>query len=549
MKSRERVALALAAVMSLVALSVLVWRVQRGIDFTDEAFHVALPMRFALGDRPFVDELNLAQTAGLLIYPLVKLHMLVRGTTGIFLFLRIVYVVFFFGVALCVFRLARTKLPTHAALLAAAAYLPFIPYGSPALSYNTLGCGLLTAGLCVTTRALLARDEAPTLLRDPFYWGGLLLGASAFAYPTLVSSAVIAAAAVFLLARGNRIRSTIRTALGGVTFALIVSPVFLRAGGHAIREMLAYSTGIMTLSTSKAPILWRAFLGQHPELVMTFGGVAIALALSRRWPVAAALLVPVVPFLARETSVTGILTSLGFVASVALLAPLFALALRDSRFGITLLVGVWLPSMSAGAALAWSSGNGAVAAGVGLYPAAIVGVVLMTTWIFELTRTIPLGTVRLVFGFAPVVHLYVMTKLLAADDAVYRDASVPELTARITEGPYKGLLTSPSRRASLVATSRTILSLATSRRTVFYYDFPAGYLITQTRPVVPSAWMFAIEPRMSTDARVFSERAQPGDVVFHLGATLNPANPLDRAVSSRASPLGYHDAFSVWVVR
>ena len=175
---------------------------------------------------------------------------------------------------------------------------------------------------------------------------------------------------------------------------------------------------------------------------------------------------------------------------------------------------------------------------------------LLTTWIAELTRALPFTGLRLLFGFAPLVQLYVMTKLMLADDAVYRDAPVPQLTAQITEGPYKGLWTSPSRQASLAITSRKLISLATSKRSVFYYDFPAGYLITQTRPLVGSAWIFAMEPRMSIDARLFDEHAAPGDVVFHLGSSLDPTrNALDRAVSTRSTSLGYHEGFSVWIVR
>jgi len=550
MRRRERVALLLAVAASVVAFAVWAWRVRRGIDFTDEAFYLALPLRFALGDRPFVDELNVAQTAGLLVYPFVKLHVLVRGTTGVVGFIRVVYMAFFVGVGATAYRLARLKLAPHAAFLAAAAGVPFIPYGVPGLSYNTLGCGLLAMGLCVTARALLVRVEPPRVPRDGLFWGGFLLGGAAFAYPSLVTSAVVATALVFLLARGDRLRATFRTTLGGITFALVVSPFFLRAGAHGLRDTLAYSTGGMAVSGAKLPILWRGFLTQHPELSWTFGAVALALAVSRRWPRLAALLLPVVPLLAQDTAATGIGTSLAFVASLAVLAPLFGLVVRDVRFGLTLVIGVWLPAACAGAAVAWSSGNGPVAAGLGLYPGAIVGVVLLAVWMDDLTRSNPAGTLRLAFGFAPLATLYVMVKLLAADDAVYRDAPVAQLTARVTEGPYKNLLTSPARRASLERTTREVKALVRSGRTVFYYDFPAGYLITQTRPVVPSAWIFPMEPRMTMDANAFAERAQPGDVVFHLGSGMDPTNnPLDRAVESRAAPLGYHEGFSVFAVR
>ena len=70
-------AVALAAAFATLFLS---WhRLYYGVDFTDEAFYVALPLRFALGDIPLKDEQSLAQFAGVLVLPLVRLFLWLSG--------------------------------------------------------------------------------------------------------------------------------------------------------------------------------------------------------------------------------------------------------------------------------------------------------------------------------------------------------------------------------------------------------------------------------------------------------------------------------------
>jgi len=535
--------------MTFVAVVAVLWRMRRGIDFTDEAFYLSLAHRFALGDKPFVDELNIAQTASLLLYPLVKLHVLVRGTTGIFLFIRIVYVLFFGSVGWAAYAVGARRLPRHTALLAGSPAIAFIPYGIPGLSYNTLSSGLLAIGLFMLAGALLAPpDEPPRFLRDRLTWSGFALGAATFAYPSLVVSAGVGTVAVFVLASGRRVVSALRVALGGGMFALLVSPVFLLAGRRHLQEVIAYSGGGMPMTTAKLHTVWTQFVAMHPEWPFMVVVVAIAMAVARKWPRLIVLGLPLIPLLAKGSPVPGTGTALAYVSSFALLAPVIGFALRDTRFALTLVVGVWVPSASAGAIAAWSSSNGAIAAGLGLFPAALVTGLLLAKWITELTRPFHTNTLRVMFGFAPVVVLHTMVKIALADDAVYRDGQLPLLGAKVTDGPYKGIYTTSERQRSLARMSADIQNLATTSHALFYYDFPAGYLIASRRPLVPSTWIFAMEPRLSMDADRFSLLASPGDVVFRVGS-MQSSNPLDRNVKARCESLGSREGYAVWRVR
>ena len=69
---------AVVSAFLVAALGLTWWRLHRGADLVDEAYFVLVPWRWTLGDRPFVDEQNLSQSAGLLAYPFVKLFALVR---------------------------------------------------------------------------------------------------------------------------------------------------------------------------------------------------------------------------------------------------------------------------------------------------------------------------------------------------------------------------------------------------------------------------------------------------------------------------------------
>ncbi len=552
MRIRESAPFAVATALTFGVVLVLMWRVRYGIDFTDEAFYTALPHRFALGDRPFVDELNIAQTSGVLLYPFVKVYVALRGTTGIFMFMRMLYVLFLAWVAWAAYGLGATRLPRHAAVLASGPCLLFMPYAIPGLSYNTLGGGLLAMGLFLTAHAVLAPpEETPKLLRDQLTWGGFTLGAATFAYPSLLVGAVAAVTGVFVVANGQRVRSALRIASGGCLFALCVAPVFLQAGRH-VKSVFEYSGGGgIALTSEKLSALWDQFFSQHPELPMLFVATAILVVFARRVPAVVVFVLPFIPWLARGSTLsTGTGSTLAYFSSFALVAPLFAAAIRDKTFGWTIMVCVWVPSILSGISTAWSSGNGAVATGLGFYPGAVASGILLVAWIVELARSFPLQPVRIFLGFAPLIIVHTLLKLTLEDTFVYRDGRVPLLTERVNEGPYKGLYTTADRKRSLALMSADILNLAQSGRTLFYYDFPAGYLIANRRPLVASTWIFAMEPRTTIDTRFFESRATSGDVVFHVGYSMSMANPLDRAVKEHCEKVeGRRDGYEVWRVR
>ena len=72
--------------------AVAYFRLFVGVNFTDEAFYSSLPYSFALGLKPYHEELNITQNAGILLTPLYWLYVqLVGSPIGLILFNRHLY--------------------------------------------------------------------------------------------------------------------------------------------------------------------------------------------------------------------------------------------------------------------------------------------------------------------------------------------------------------------------------------------------------------------------------------------------------------------------
>ena len=81
----------------LFSLSVLfnIWRAKFGYFSRDESLYLAIPYRMLQGDLLLLNEWHLSQMSAFLIYPLLKLYLLLFQTTdGIALNFRYIYICF-----------------------------------------------------------------------------------------------------------------------------------------------------------------------------------------------------------------------------------------------------------------------------------------------------------------------------------------------------------------------------------------------------------------------------------------------------------------------
>jgi len=140
---------ALAIVVAVAAVGFTEWRLWQGMDLADESYYVAVPYRFSVGARPFVDETGVLQVPTFLVYPFVKPFVELQGGSGdgIMMYTRHLYLLFMCGVSAAVFFALRRRLRWQYALMIAAVYVSFVLFDLTQLSYNTMGAGFLTLGV------------------------------------------------------------------------------------------------------------------------------------------------------------------------------------------------------------------------------------------------------------------------------------------------------------------------------------------------------------------------------------------------------------------
>ncbi len=127
---------------------------------SDEAFYISIPLRLIQGDGLFTDEWHLSQLSAVLLYPAVRLFTLITGgTAGIILFMRRLFVLFQLAVGVFTYKTLRKE--GIAAILISMSFMLFSVIGLRALSYNTLGVGILLIICC----AIYSLSEKPSKIK------------------------------------------------------------------------------------------------------------------------------------------------------------------------------------------------------------------------------------------------------------------------------------------------------------------------------------------------------------------------------------------------
>lgn len=459
-----------AAVIAFLtaAAAATLWRLSRGTDLVDEAFSVLVPWRWALGDRPFVDEQNLTQSAGLITYPFVKLFAVIRGNdpTGLVLYDRYIYLGLALLTAVCVVWLARRSLPGVLAVLVAAPFATVVLFGTPQATASGLCALLLSAGAALGASAVLGASRRGALL------AGVAYGLAAVAYPTVLLLAPFVAV-LLAFSVGDRLmpasvdagatdaagsesapsglaawRIVSMWALGG---ALVVVPVITGAlsvaGPRNLSRCWDYTISLARQldqlgGTSKAAEICIAFLSLLLDQWYVIAAAVAALVVFKLRPGAGRWLLVLVPLAVWITGTTSELGVAGAVIVYALAAPYLYLFLPSQRreAGARLLVCVWTPAVLIGAMTAYTSADGFLRSAVGLL-SGLVASGLLLAWGLE-----PLGRRRSAVPWMAAAGLAALVVVTLAFQVQFQagGAKASDLVVRMEGGPWKGIaLTAP----------------------------------------------------------------------------------------------------------
>jgi hypothetical protein len=472
---------AAATCLAGVIVGVCFWRLYYGVDFTDEAYYVAVPYRFVLDARPYIDETTPSQqTTGLLLYPLVAAYHAAFGVHGIILAGRRLHLLFACLVAACAYLGLRPFVRTQVeAVVPSVIPIAFVPFSLPDLSYNNVGSGCLVAGTFLGLRFL------GTGRRRFLALAGLANGLATFAYPTLVVATVGFAVLIGVLAGGPRARNVVVYSAPAAIPIFGLFAVFAHAGTEHVRAVYEHARefggqggGVEKLLSAPG-----AVTRTLPHAPLGLVAVACLIALWRLRPTLAPWLASALPLLlfplvdARQP--LGSLTYMTLLGMAAL--PLYPLVRADETARMPFRL-VWLTALLGGLATFWSSNNGGPSFGLGFAGASIV----TTMFVMVIAR----GRPALAFlSAATAVALATVMQFTW----VYRDNSFGRLGSRIGNGPYAGLFTSPARRRFVTALQADLLARSSGRcRILFFDEFPAGYLMSPSRPYTNAALMLGV---------------------------------------------------------
>jgi hypothetical protein len=438
-----------------------------------------------------VDETTVAQQAGLLVFPFVWVWHELVGVDGVVLFVRHLQFVLSLLVGGAVFVSMRGPLRSGAAaLLVASTAVAFVPFDIHSLSYNTIGGGLFAAGCLLGYLSLRPGSSLAWLVA-----AGVCHGLAVFAYPSLVVAVVVCFALRLAIAPARWRRE----ALGFGAPALVVGLAAMGSvvgvaglhnvvtGYHRSSDYLGHAGGIGKIGDVfghewSTLHFWYLVL---PALVL----LGVLWHVKRRF--APLVLVPL-PLLVLPGSLSDSFDSPPYTATLEYVAHYGALALpllvlvwprAEAR---RLFAAVWLPALVAGFATAYSSNNGGVNFGIGFFPATLVTTAFLL-WALEDA----LAGSRAAPGPLVWPAVIVPVLLVVLGGQVYRDGPFSSLTTAAA-GPYAGIRTSLNKKLFLDQFRRDLARIEPSCRIAFFRDFPAGYLLSPSRPDTNSAWIATV---------------------------------------------------------
>jgi hypothetical protein len=554
---------------------ILTWRrLFVGMDLQDESYFVLVPWRWALGDRPFVDEQNLLQLPGLLTYPFVKAFAVLRDydVTGLVLYTRHLYLLLMIGAAVAVFLLLRRLMQWPLALLASGVVVTSISWATPQLGHNTLAFALLTAGAALGARVVVAEGGRVAALLS-----GVCMGLAVVAYPTLLFVMPFWAV-LYAFAFGRRATSMIAEA----AFTHPPDPGGAPTGPEAWRALSAWALGGAVVLVSVGLLLLSFGPGnlsraldssmQGAQELNQLGGTAKALDVAQglyrffawrpyllvaalliylvylRWPRAGRALLAATPvalwLAAQQPQVWGG----GYVmAYVALVPYLYLFLPRERRLaGAQLLLCVWAPSLLAGAMTAYTSAAGYVSAAVGLAPAVIAGGTFLC-WALA-----AVGTGGRVEGCAPDgrsartpwLALAVLLAVLALTVVLQfqsqrRDVPYRELTSRFETGPWWGISVSEERRRFMDTFAADLQEQARPHDKLLVFFHGSGFYLYWTGDIaVDTYWIWPGPDNRLPRSTVsyYRRRRVVPTLAVHL---LSTAGMTDQELMEASAGLGY----------
>ncbi|HEY3664757.1 MAG TPA: hypothetical protein VGL19_02110 [Polyangiaceae bacterium] len=501
-----------AAAAWLIAAIALYHRLPYGVSHGDEAFYNAMPYSFAIGNRPYFDELAIHQNAGVLLVPFYRIYLAIAGSAdGIILFNRYLYFVLAGFSSWLTYRVVKRVERGSTGCWAAALVLTFSYFNIFSLSYNTQGAFCFLCGTLCAASALL--DARPGRM---LFVASLFLVSGVFSYPGLVVVFVpytgLVLAWLLRKAPASARQSGLRGLGAGAVLALAVAvPLVIGIGKDNFRRLIAFqqSLGYLTQSAlhrfdfyHSGAWAWRwsllvfaAFFAAWPYLY--------SLPKRHVWLLALASIAALWGCYRQCLTTPSASGAMLFLLALPILTPVCIALNRDWRHGPFVLQLIWAPSVLSMMATTYTSSNGYAATSLGALGVLVSGAASFGAYLEALAEK----NAGQRWGYEVGLAAFLATCLAIQVDSLYGgaydvDSVLANLTTRVHAGPFRGTITDHNEAVFAEAIDRDLKQIATDSGTLLVFDnFPTGYLSTRLRPRTWCTWIdWMVDPAYLREA-------------------------------------------------
>ncbi len=479
----------------------ILWKCRYGFANVDEAFYLTVPYRLCRGDNLLLHEWHVSQLSGFLLYPAVRLYLLINGSTeGIFLFFRYLFVFVWTTASVFIYIRLRAFSQTGSKL-AALALLIYAPYGIMALSYNSLGiiCLLSSCSIIAT---------AKSHLRLSYLFSGLLFAGAVLCCPhllilylgfTIVSVCFMVKhkKGAFLLWLWNSI---------GCLILLILFCVFLFSRHATLKDILSVLPLILNDPKHTQPSFF-----QH--LITFFLSIINCNDFS---PYCLALLLVVILFsvLKKEktlclitTCILCLIIGLGFYKEIypnylmfpiGLVAPFCALNCKDEKVRVPFFA-VWLPGLIYSMCIFWSSNQRFYAVSNASTVMAVSGIVILFAAfpnLVEMKTPVMIKSFVCVITAALLLIMQFTGELYARYSCVqWESGGMEAQTVAADSGAEKGIIMTQPQRDYYYQMSDDVSYIKNRskiRKVLFFSNNTILYIMAELDMATYSAWLSGV---------------------------------------------------------
>lgn len=473
---RREIAPWLIAVAVFASLAAAVVRLHYA-ENSEESFWVALAYRFATGGRPFLDELNVAQAASIVLAgPIWLYSRLVPSLEGIFWFERVFTLLVSLGTAVLIFRSLRSSVNRYAAILFALPVTIFKVVGWPHWAHTTSGLFCFCLGVVLNLGATGAGAAGYSA-----WFSGALHTLAAILYLPFSAAGVPSFLAGILYAPSRK--RYVAQFVGGAACAALLFGLVSGATPQLISEVLKFNANF---GYNSPPIRYGLmqiagiFLNKLPHRYLLVPGLGVLLLVWKRYPTYfswAAVALPLLLFVAMPVSPS---PCLDYFFAWYCLAPVFYWMSAERQLARRWMLVGWLPAGFAGVAVVLLSHAGRLMSGTGFFAGSFVTSLLLYR---QLTVSAPKQdeSRALVPFFLLVVlqsALYLNWPVLSQSDFVVNQS-----------GPWKGIKTSSEYHKRDEDYRREVAGLVHGgERLAAFPDWNDAYLLPGAVPNVNFMW-------------------------------------------------------------